>query len=323
MRYGATLSNGSRLSRIGLGSWLTYGSHVDECAAQECIDAALDVGINVFDTAPNYGGGAAEEILGRALRHQDRSKIAILTKISVAPGEETDRNIFGLFDASRRRLKTDYVDIVKIHHFDYSTDNARILDCLQRLKSDGAIRGIGVCNWAASHMQKHLAQIDCTQNQYNLLWRYPERDVFRLSKSNGLLRFSWSSLAQGVLTGKYHHEQRGHFVSRGNHPQTARFLQPWMNRETHQTVTKLMAVSEHHSIDMVNLALSWIIQTDRIDCALIGARNAAQVIASACAVDDTLPLDLVNEIDSVTSNESMDGVESSEPTAIDFDKSRT
>ncbi|MGJ8586402.1 MAG: aldo/keto reductase [Marinosulfonomonas sp.] len=300
MLYGSKLSSGAKLSRIGLGSWLTYGSHVDELESEKCINSALEMGVNVFDSAPNYGGGAAERILGKVLNCEDRAAFAVITKIAVVGGEESYKEIRNAIDASRRRLKTDYIDFLKVHHFDYSVDNVRVLESLNRLKSEGIIHRVGVCNWALSQMQAHRYEIDCIQNQYNLLWRYPERDVFAFAKSNEILRFSWSSLAQGMLTGKYHRDCTSPMVSRADDPATVRYLQPWMSEEFQKPIKDIIGISKKYSVEMVRLALSWIIQTDKVDCALIGARTATQVIACCEAIDDALPLDIVHEIDRAT-----------------------
>src|SRR5438270_3692729 len=197
---------------ISLGSWLTYGVGVEAEAGRACVERALDVGINFFDTANVYGRGAAEEFLGETLGGMERSSYVLATKVFF-PMSRKNRGLSAAqihkqIEASLRRLRTDYVDLYQCHRYDRDTPLEETMQALTDVVREGKARYIGVSEWKAHQIKAALElpgveRIVSSQPQYSMLYREPEKGVFPLCEPEGVGQIVWSPLAQGVLTGKY------------------------------------------------------------------------------------------------------------------------
>jgi aryl-alcohol dehydrogenase-like predicted oxidoreductase len=192
--------SGLVVSALAYGNWITHGGQVDEDAARACVRAALDLGITTFDTADAYAGGAAEEVLGRALRDAPRESVEICTKVYWPTGPRPNehglsrKHIVESFHGSLRRLQTDHVDLLQAHRFDVETPVEETLRAFDDLVRQGKVHYVGVSEWTAE--QNELAiqiaddmgfdRIVSNQPQYSLLWRVIEAEVVPLSEREGI-----------------------------------------------------------------------------------------------------------------------------------------
>ena len=213
MEYRKLGQSGLEVSLIGYGAWalsIKGWGDVNEKEALETVEKAIDKGINFFDTAPVYGFGKSEQLLGTALSSV-RKKVIIATKCGLK-WDDSGRVFHALtrdavlqdIESSLRRLKTDYIDLYQIHWPDKKTELSETLDTLKALKKDGVIRFIGVSNFNLELLEKaaDLAEITSLQVLYNIFQRDAERNLLPFCKKNGVGFICYSPLAQGLLSGK-------------------------------------------------------------------------------------------------------------------------
>jgi aryl-alcohol dehydrogenase-like predicted oxidoreductase len=207
-------NSGIETSRIGLGTWAIGGwmwGGTDDAQSIATIRSAVERGITLIDTAPVYGFGRSEEIVGTALAESRlRSKVQIATKLGLSWKEgklfrdSRPARIRQEIDASLRRLRTDVIDLYQVHWPDLETPIAETARTLEELRREGKIRAIGVSNYSTAQMDafRQAAKLDAVQPPYNLFEREIEVDVLPYAMANGLTVLSYGSLCRGLLTGK-------------------------------------------------------------------------------------------------------------------------
>jgi L-glyceraldehyde 3-phosphate reductase len=289
---------GLKVSEIALGSWLTYGGAVGEETAVACIRAALEQGINYFDSANAYARGAAEEMLGRALAGVPRADYVLATKAywpqSDKPNDRglSRKHIFDQVEKSLRRLRTDFVDIFYCHRYDTETRLEETLRALDDLVTQGKVLYYGISEWSAAQIADgvhtaracNLDPIAVDQPNYSLLHRHIEAEIMPLCAREGIGIAVFSPLAQGLLTGKYRAGAAAPEGSRGAHPQAGRPLQSLLaNEDLMRKVEALRGVAEAAGIPMARMALAWILRRPEITCAIVGASRPEQVTENAAA----------------------------------------
>jgi aryl-alcohol dehydrogenase-like predicted oxidoreductase len=306
------------VSEISFGTWLTVAGGVERRQAIACVHAALDQGINLFDTANQYGAGEAERVLGEALRTapQSRDKYLIATKVFNPVGDEPDKGLSAAqiakqLDRSLSRLGTDYIDLYQCHRYDKETPLDETLEALDRAVKSGKVRSIGLSEWPADKIiaaaQSTTAHswtpMTSSQPQYSLLWRKPESAVFAACKNYGLGNIVYSPLAQGVLTGKYKPGQPP--------PEGSRAANPEMNitMETNgrhfrsdfllAAVAQLNPIAAELGLTMTQLALAWVLRRPEVSSAIVGASRPEQIAGSVAASGIKLPYEALVRIDSV------------------------
>ena len=214
MQYRHLGRAGVRLSTVALGSWLTYGQSVERDLATQCIHKAYELGVNFFDTADVYFHGAAEEVLGRALKDYLRSSYVLATKVyfpfAEGPNDRglSRKHIMEQCHASLRRLGTDYIDLYQCHRYDPETPLEETLRALDDLVTQGKVLYTGVSEWSAVQIadavatarQFYLDRISSNQPLYNMLTRTIEQDIIPLCEREGIGQVVFSPLAQGILT---------------------------------------------------------------------------------------------------------------------------
>jgi len=207
-------SSGLKTSRIGLGTWAIGGwmwGGTDEAQSIATIRAAVERGITLIDTAPVYGFGRSEEIVGKALSEGKlRDKVQIATKLGLAwkdgkvYRDSRPAHIRKEIEDSLRRLKTDVIDLYQVHWPDLETPIAETARALEDLRREGKIRAIGVSNYSTAQMEafRAVAGLDAVQPPYNLFEREIEADVLPYAKGAGLTVLSYGALCRGLLSGK-------------------------------------------------------------------------------------------------------------------------
>jgi aryl-alcohol dehydrogenase-like predicted oxidoreductase len=303
--------SGVKVSEISLGSWLTYGGSVAERQAKACVHRAYELGINFFDTANVYMRGAAEEIVGDALRGFDRESYFLATKVFFPMGEGPNdrglsrKHITEQCHASLRRLGVDYVDLYQCHRYDEGTPLEETLKTLDDLVRQGKVLYVGVSEWTADQIaealriakEMNLDRIVSNQPQYNMIQRKIEAEVVPLSEREGVGQVVFSPLAQGVLTGKYRPGDAPREGTRAADPGSNRFMQRLMNEEVLSAVDGLRSISEEAGLTMPQLALAWILRQPNVSSAIIGASRPEQVEDNAAASGAELPPDALDRID--------------------------
>ncbi|WP_437970053.1 aldo/keto reductase [Sorangium sp. So ce260] len=294
------------VSVVGLGC-NNFGGRIDEQRTAAVVDAALDAGINFFDTADVYGGTRSEELLGRALGGR-RSSVIIATKFGVPLDDERRGGarpayIQRAVEDSLRRLGTDWIDLYQLHRPDPETPIEDTLEALDALVRAGKVREIGSSNVSAAQIRGAEeavrpggARFVSVQNEYSLLQREPEQDVLAESKRRGIAFLPYFPLASGLLSGKYRTDgpaPAGARLAAPDAPLTARFL----TDRNRQTAAALGAYATSRGRTLLELAFSWLASRPAVASVIAGATSPEQVRANAAAVGFRLTGADLEEID--------------------------
>jgi len=296
------------VSEICLGSWLTYGGAVERAQAEACVDAAFDAGINFIDTANVYSGGRAEEFLGEVLQSRPRDSYVLATKVfgEMPNGDRglSREQILRQIDGSLARLRTDYVDLYQCHSYDRDVPLDETLQALSDVVGAGKARFIGVSNWNGEQIQAAVdlarehgfAKIVSSQPEYSLLHRDPERDVFPVSRENGISQIVWSPLAQGVLTGKY---APGEGYGSGTRAEERgdTFMSRYLSDDVLTRVQRLRPIADGLRITIGQLALAWALSEPNLASVIVGASRPEQVVENAGASGVELDAGTLRAID--------------------------
>ncbi len=313
MEYRHLGRSGIVVSALSYGNWITHGGQVEEAAATACVRAALDHGITTFDTADVYAGGAAEEVLGRALAGVRRDSIEIFTKVYWPTGPNPNnrglsrKHIVESVHASLRRLQTDHVDLLQAHRYDVETPLEETLRAFDDLVRQGKVHYIGVSEWTAEQIADAvriaddlgLDRIVANQPQYSLLWRVIESEVVPVCERNGIGQIVWSPLAQGVLTGKYRQGEPPPAASRAASPAGGGFIHQFLTDDVLGPVEQFAGLARAAGHTPAAVALAWVLQHPNVASAIIGATRPEQVAENVKAVDVELEPDLLRAIDEV------------------------
>jgi aryl-alcohol dehydrogenase-like predicted oxidoreductase len=276
-----------RVSRVALGTWAMGGwmwGGSDEKDAIRTIHAALDSGINLIDTAPVYGFGRSEEIVGKALAIGGRRKDTVIaTKVGLdwadgQPFRNASRaRIVYEAEQSLRRLQTDAIDLYQVHWPDPNTPIAEVADAMAALYRSGKIRAIGVSNFSPAQMDEFraVAPLHTAQPPYNLFERSIEQDVLPYCRDHDIALLAYGSLCRGLLSGSMTDKTRfGGDDLRRTDPK----FRPPRFEQYLDAVAKLNAfASEHYGKRVIHLAARWVLDRNNKNIALWGARRPEQL----------------------------------------------
>jgi len=306
-----------RASRIGLGTWAIGGLEwggADDDAAIATIQRALDLGITLIDTAPVYGQGHSEEVVGRALKGR-RDHAILATKVALEWNERGDvhRNASAAriqkeIADSLRRLQTDHVDIYQVHWPDPVTPMEETAKAMQALYEAGKIRAIGVSNFSPAQMDEFskFAKLHTVQPPYNLFERAAERDVLPHAISHHLTSLTYGALCRGLLSGTMREDTafKGDDLRRTDPKfQAPRFAQYL------RAVERLDELAhKRYDKSVLHLALRWLLDQPGVGVALWGARRPDQVNPVSGAFGFTLDAETKAEIDQIINEEVKDPV---------------
>ncbi|MGH6847350.1 MAG: aldo/keto reductase family protein [Methylocella sp.] len=296
MKYRQLGASDLRVSIISLGSWLTFSGGVEKRQALACIRKALDLGINFIDTANVYGRGAAESLLGEALRGIDRTSYLLATKVFF-PMSDTDSGlsraqIVKQLDASLKRLGTDYVDLYQCHRFDEETPLDETMEALTTAVRHGKTRYIGFSEWPldkieAAAKMPGVARCVSSQPQYSMLWPSPQDEILPRCAELGIGQIVWSPLAQGVLSGKYRPDAPPPAGSRASHASMGAMLpKQWFRAPVLTAVQRVKLIAEREAgVNLSQFALAWVLRRQEVSSAIIGASRPEQVTENAAAAE--------------------------------------
>lgn len=281
----------------GRGDFFRGFGSVDVDEARRLVDICLEGGLNMFDSADVYSGGAAEEILGAAIRGR-RDQVIISTKgtFRVGPGpNDTGSSRFALLravDASLRRLGTDYIDLYQLHGFDAVTPVEETLGTLDDLVTAGKIRYIGASNFSGWHLMQSLAVSErygwarhvAHQAYYSLVGRDYEWELMPLGLKHGVSAVVWSPLGWGRLTGRIRRGQPLPQTSRMQSKITVEGGPPVPQEHLFNVVDALDAVARETGKSVPQIALNWLLQRPTVATIIVGARNEEQLRQNLGAV---------------------------------------
>lgn len=310
MEYREVGSSGITASVVGLGTWAIGGGpwwgSTDDAESVKTIQAAIEMGVTLIDTAPVYGFGRSEEVTGKAINGK-RNKVILSTKCGLWWGDDRGSHFFEMegkkvkrclhpdvirteLEGSLRRLNTDYIDIYHTHWQAVEPDKTPIADtmeCLLKLKEEGKIRAIGVSNVDTGHLQEYLAAgvIDVNQARYSMLDRALEDGILPYCRGNKISIMAYSPLEQGLLTGKID-------MSRQFGDDEYRNQIPWFKPVNRKSVLDMLdgwkPIAESYGCTLGQLVIAWTHQQSGITFVLCGARHPQQVGENALAGGLTL-----------------------------------
>jgi aryl-alcohol dehydrogenase-like predicted oxidoreductase len=290
---------------VGVGC-NNFGWRIDEEATRQVVDAALEAGINFFDTADVYGGTQSEEFLGRALAGR-RDQAVIATKFGAKVDEERrgarPEYVRRAAEDSLRRLGTDYIDLYQLHVPDPDVPIAETLGALDELVKEGKVREVGCSNFTAEMLREAEAAVKpggarfvSVQNEYSLLKREPEKGVLAECERQGIAFLPYFPLASGLLTGKY---RRGQAPPAGARIQAEGRYEKLLSDENLETVERLAAFAEGRGHTLLELAVSWLLAQPTVASVISGATSAAQVRSNAAAAGWRLTPEELAEVDRI------------------------
>lgn len=298
------------VSPIAMGCWTIAGDAAwgrqDESDSIATIHAALDNGINFFDTAEAYGDGYSEQVLGLALAGL-RHEVVIATKFN--PAYRSTADIQRACEDSLRRLRTDYIDLYQLHWPNPHLPITAILETLAALQRQGKMRAAGVCNFGVEDMHDLLAVGRCETNQvpYSLLWRAIEFEIQAQCLENKVGILAYSPLVQGLLTGKFASadevpEERArtrHFSK--SRPQS-RHNEAGHEAETFKTINRIRRICLDIHEPMARMAIAWLLQQPGVTSVLVGARRPEQMVENVAAAELDLPPEVLHQLDEATAD---------------------
>ncbi|HET9486680.1 MAG TPA: aldo/keto reductase [Chryseosolibacter sp.] len=296
---------------ITFGAWAAGGwmwGHTERKDAIQAIRASYDLGVTAIDTAPVYGQGTSEEIVGEAVKGIPRDKVQILTKYGMRwdltrpqgdfafksknnAGEDIDlyrfagrESIIKECEASLKRLGTDYIDLYQIHWPDSTTPISESMEAVATLMRQGKVRHAGVCNYNVAQMKEADKHLEIISNQvpYSMVKPDIEKEVVPYCIDNNKAILAYSPLERGLLTGKM---TPGYTFQDGDHRAGLYFFKDENIRRTNDFLKKIKPLADEKNITLAQLVLRWTIDRPGITIALAGARNAEQAIANAKASD--------------------------------------
>jgi aryl-alcohol dehydrogenase-like predicted oxidoreductase len=325
MKYRPLGKSGIEASVVGFGAWAIGGwmwGGTKKNDPEGAIHAAIDHGINLIDTAPMYGYGHSEELVGAALKGI-RDKVVLATKCGMVWYKKEGDKFFDAgetgeaeneadtkyevyinlrpamiryeIEQSLRRLKTDRIDLYQTHWQDSTTKTEDAMAELLSLKQEGKIRAIGCSNATIEQMERYqsVGQLDTDQEQYSMLQRQHEADNLPYCHDHQVAFLAYSPMALGILSGKIgpDHKFGEGDVRRGN---------PWYQKENRSTVDALLgviqSVAEGKGLTIAQTVIAWTLQQKGCTHALVGARNPDQAIANATAGEIGLTADEIRII---------------------------
>ncbi|MCK5442698.1 MAG: aldo/keto reductase [Maribacter sp.] len=284
------------------GGWMWGGSDTGE--AIKAIRSAYDQGVTSIDTAPVYGQGASEEIVGEAIKDLPRDKVQILTKFGLRwdlkkgdfhfhskdnQGKDIDiykyaskKSIIKEVEDSLKRLRTDYIDLYQIHWPDTSTPIQETFEAVAQLIQDGKVRHAGVCNYSVDQMKEAEKYVNLASNQlpFSMVNKGIENEIVPYCIKNNKSILAYSPLERGLLTGKM---RPGQPFDQGDHRANNPFFSQQSIVKTNAFLEKIRPIANAKGATLAQLVLKWTLERPGITIVLAGARNETQSVQNAAA----------------------------------------
>ncbi|MDB5110168.1 MAG: aldo/keto reductase [Mucilaginibacter sp.] len=320
MKYRKLGNTDLQLSVVTFGAWAAGGWMWGGTERKEAIDAiraSYSLGVTSIDTAPIYGQGTSEEIVGEAIKGIPRDKIQIITKYGMRwdlkkgdfgfssknnSGQDIDiykyagsESIIKECEDSLKRLGTDYIDLYQIHWPDSTTPIEESMKAVAKLIEQGKVRYAGVCNYDASQMAEAEKYINLVSDQvpYSMVNRSIEEELVPYCLENNKSILAYSPLERGLLTGKM---QPGHQFAAGDHRKDLFYFKDENLKRTNDFLNQIKPIADGKHLTLGQLVILWTLEQPAITIALVGARNSEQAIQNARAIDKSLSIEEIDFI---------------------------
>ncbi len=297
---------GVQVSELCFGT-MSFGGDADEATSASMYKACRDAGINFFDSADQYSKGKSEEILGRLMKGH-REDLVITTKCFNPTGEDVNargtsrRHVIRAVEASLKRLQTDRVEVLFLHHYDKRTPLEESIRALEDLVRAGKVLYPAVSNWSAWQTQRAVglqerhdyARLQLIQPMYSLVKRQAEVELLPMAEANGIGVIPYSPAAAGLLSGKYSGKEGAKAAGRlkANKMYEARYGEDW----AFETADKFVALCKSKGLHPVSTAVAWVAAHPAITAPIVGARNLEQLQDSLNSVRIEMTPELRAEI---------------------------
>ena len=287
-----------QLNPIALGGFV-FGAHPwkeQKSGLFEMLETALKKGINHFDTAGGYGSGQSEHLLGQFLQGR-RDQVFLASKADL--DQMSARKMLAQVDQSLARLQTETIDLFYIHWPRQGKDLRPLMEGLELARQQGKILAIGVSNFSVEQMEQvtQVGQINAHQLGYNLFWRVAEKDVIPYCREHQIAVVTYSSIAQGILTGKFPRQLQ--FVS-GDQRAEIIFFEREVWPHVFSGVERLKLLAQKMDRSLSHLAIRWVLQNKDINTAIVGARTADQVKSNLKALEGDIPPDIFDQMTEIS-----------------------
>lgn len=326
MEYRKIGNSDLELSAITFGAWAAGGwmwGSTDRNDAIKAIQAGYDLGVTSIDTAPIYGQGDSEEIVGEAVKGIARDKIQLVTKFGMRwdlekgklamqtknnDGKGIDiykyagkESVIFECEQSLKRLGTDYIDLYQIHWPDVTTPINETFEAVSRLIEQGKVRYAGVCNYDVAQLKEADQTLEIISNQipFSMVNRAVEEEIIPFCLEHNKSVLAYSPMERGLLTGKMTADYK---FEEGDHRQGNKFFTPESIQKTNSFLAKLKPLAEEKNATLSQLVLRWTIERPGITIALVGARNEKQAIQNAEAINVKLSADEIQFINTELKN---------------------
>ncbi len=298
MKFTVIGNTNVKASQIGLGTWQFgskgwgYGTDFNKADAISIVHKALELGINIIDTAEAYGFGKSERIIGEAIKGYDREKIIITTKF--LPMAIRPSSVVKALNKSLKRLNTGYIDIYLIH-WPAPWLVGRVLNHMEKMVDEGLIRLIGISNFNLKRLQNaqkkmHNHRVQVNQVNYSMARNKAENDLLPYTQREKITLMAYSPLGQGWLTGKY---------TAGNSPKGIRRRNRLFSKRNYKRGERLLSIireiAEDHQVTMAQIALNWVTKNPTV-IAIPGAKNLAQLEGNVVSTEFELRKDEIDRI---------------------------
>jgi aryl-alcohol dehydrogenase-like predicted oxidoreductase len=284
---------------MGLGgSWFVPYSApgAEDPNLLDAMQAMFDNGIRHFDTGAGYGGGHSEALYGRFVKGR-RSEVYLASKAD--PAQSTAEAMLAEVEGSLRRLETDSIDLYYIHWPRTGRDMRPVMEGLERARAQGKVAAVGVSNFSVGEMRQvqEVGTIDVHQLGYNLLWRQAEAEILPFCVANGIDVVSYSTLAHGILTGKF---PRHPELPDGDQRHRILPFRSDVWPHVHEGVEKLKAIAAELGRPLMHLAVRWNLARPGVGSVLVGARNREQAVANVAALSGSVPDDVIDRMTAIS-----------------------
>ncbi len=320
MEYRKIGNSDLALSVITFGAWAAGGwmwGSTDRNDAINAIKASYDLGVTSIDTAPIYGQGDSEEIVGDAIKGISRDKVQLVTKFGMRwdlakgdfgfksknnDGKEIDiykyagkESVIYECEQSLKRLGTDYIDLYQIHWPDSTTPISETFEAVSRLIEQGKVRYAGVCNYDVAQLKEADQTLEIISNQipFSMVNRGVEEETVPYCIENNKSVLAYSPMERGLLTGKMTADYQ---FEEGDHRQGNKFFSPESIEKTNAFLAKIKPIADEKNASLSQLVLRWTIERPGITIALVGARNEKQAVQNAGTINVKLNADEIQFI---------------------------
>ncbi len=302
MKYITLKNSGMKLSVVSLGTWAFGGGDYwankkDDTQSFHTIDLALELGINLFDSAESYNNGESERLLGKAMQGR-RSQFIVSTKVYL--DKLGEKELIASCEESLKRMGTDYIDLFSPHFASKEIPFEETFGAMEKLKAQGKIRSIGISNFGIESIRKLeqlgiISQIELNQLPYSLLWRAIEFGIQQETAKHGMGILCYSTLAQGLLSGAYDSAAQA-----PDNLKVLRLFQPGADVLLFEALRELKALCNKENIELVPAALAWLFAQPAVASILTGATTPQLLRENLKCLDVELPPEIAKKMSLLT-----------------------